>query len=97
VIIRADQGGTLVRLEMENEYLLVLVDGRPVASTPDILCVIDHSTGVPLSCEAVRGGAEVVVLQIPGPPFWLRPEVIDAVAPRAFGLETEPLAPLADT
>ncbi|WP_329086209.1 MULTISPECIES: DUF917 domain-containing protein [unclassified Streptosporangium] len=93
VIIRADRGGSLVRLEMENEYLLALVDGRPVASTPDILCVVDRAGGLPVSCDTVRGGAEVVALHLPGPPFWWRPEVVGAVAPRAFGLDIEPVPP----
>ncbi|RCG33343.1 DUF917 domain-containing protein [Sphaerisporangium album] len=96
VIIRADRGGTLVRLEMENEYLLALVDGLPVASTPDILCVLDRAGGLPVSCDTVRGGAEVVALHLPGPPFWWRPEVLHAVAPRAFGLDTDPVAPPLD-
>ncbi|GLV52271.1 hypothetical protein TBS_28360 [Thermobispora bispora] len=93
VIIRATGGRTLVRLEMENEYLLALADGRPVASTPDILCVLDRATGVAISCDSVRGGAEVVVLHLPGPAFWWRPEAVGAVAPRAFGLDIDPVGP----
>ncbi|GAA5085763.1 hypothetical protein HNP84_010201 [Thermocatellispora tengchongensis] len=92
VIIRADRGGTLLRLEMENEYLLALSDGEPVASTPDILCVLDRVTGEPIFCDTVRAGAEVVALHLPGPPFWWRPEVVAAVAPRAFGLDLDPVA-----
>jgi len=91
VIIRAGRDGTLVRLEMENEYLLALIDGEPVASTPDILCVLDRTSGLPISCDTVRGGAEVVALHLPGPPFWWRPEAVDIVAPRAFGLDIDPI------
>ncbi|WP_204058173.1 DUF917 domain-containing protein [Microbispora corallina] len=96
VIVRADRDGVLVRLEMENEYLLALVDGRPAVSTPDILCVLDRATGLPVPCDTVRGGAEVVALHLPGPAFWWRPEVVDAVAPRAFGLDTDPIRPEAE-
>ncbi|MEV5410992.1 DUF917 domain-containing protein [Thermopolyspora sp. NPDC052614] len=95
VIIRAHEGGTLLRLEMENEYLLALVDGRPIASTPDILCVVDRATGVPVACDAVRGGLDVVALHLPGPPFWWRSAAMHAVAPRAFGLDIDPI-PLDD-
>ncbi|MFO7249344.1 MAG: DUF917 domain-containing protein [Actinomycetes bacterium] len=90
VIIRA-HGGGLLRLEMENEYLLALADGRPVASTPDILCLLDRATGIPVSCDTVRGGLDVVALHLPGPSFWWRPGVTHAVAPRAFGLDIDPI------
>lgn len=94
VIIKGHGGGTLLRLEMENEYLLALVDGRPVASTPDILCVVDRATGAPVPCDVVRGGLDVVAFHLPGPPFWWRAPATDAVGPRAFGLDIDPV-PLA--
>jgi len=91
VIIRAHRGGGLLRLEMENEYLLALADGRPVASTPDILCVVDRATGAPVPCDTVRGGLDVVAFHLPGPAFWWRPPATAAVAPRAFGLDIDPI------
>ncbi len=91
VIIKVHRGGGLLRLEMENEYLLALVDGRPVASTPDILCVVDRATGTPVPCDTVRGGLDVVAFHLPGPAFWWRPAATHAVGPRAFGLDIDPI------
>jgi DUF917 family protein len=81
----------LLRLEMENEYLLALRDGVVVATTPDVLAVLDRRTGVPISCDAVRRGIEVAVLQLPAPGFWTDPAVLPVVRPRAYGIDADPV------
>ncbi|GLW05478.1 hypothetical protein Misp01_06080 [Microtetraspora sp. NBRC 13810] len=81
----------LLRLEMENEYLLALRDGTPVASTPDILAVLDRRTGAPILCDVVRHGVEVAVLQLPAAPFWTDPARLPVLAPRAFGIDADPV------
>jgi DUF917 family protein len=82
---------SLLRLEMENEYLLALRDGVVVATTPDVLAVLDRRTGVPISCDAVRHGIEVAVLQLPAPDFWTDPRHLPVVCPRAYGIDCEPV------
>jgi DUF917 family protein len=81
----------LLRVEMENEYLLALRDGVVVATTPDVLAVLDRRTGAPISCDGLRHGIEVAVLQLPAPGFWLDRRRLPAVAPRAYGIDTEPV------
>ena len=83
--------GSVLRLEAENEFLLALVDGLPAASTPDLLCVLDRRTAVPLRVDEVRAGHEVTVVTLPGPAWWRRPEVVAHVAPAAFGLDCPPV------
>ncbi|NIH85131.1 DUF917 domain-containing protein [Amycolatopsis granulosa] len=86
--------GALLRLEMENEYLLALRDGQPVASTPDVLAVVDHRTGVPVSCDTIRAGIEVDVLRLAAAPFWTDPRRLPVLEPRAYGIDCDPvLAP----
>ncbi|WP_346056727.1 DUF917 domain-containing protein [Amycolatopsis dongchuanensis] len=85
--------GSLLRIEMENEYLLALRDGRPVASTPDVLTVVDRRTAVPIACDTIRGGVEVAVLRLPAAPFWTDPRHLPVIAPRAYGIDTEPVLP----
>ncbi|PXY20834.1 DUF917 domain-containing protein [Prauserella muralis] len=82
---------SLLRLEMENEYLLALRDGRPVASTPDVLAVLDRRTGAPILCDAVRHGVEVAVLRLAAAPFWTHPARLPVLAPRAFGIDCDPV------
>ena len=84
-------GGELLRLEMENEYLLALRDGAPVASTPDVLSVLDHRTGVPVPCDAIRVGLEVDVVRLAAAPFWTDPRRLPVLQPRAYGIDCDPV------
>jgi DUF917 family protein len=91
VTVEDHRSGALIRLEMENEYLLASVDGAVVASTPDILSVVDHRTVRPVSCDQLRRGTEVDLLQLPAPAFWTDPARRDWVAPVAFGIDHAPV------
>jgi uncharacterized protein len=87
-----DDAGPVLRLEAENEYLLALVDGVPVASCPDLLCVLDRRTAAPIAVDALRVGDDVTVVVLPGPAWWReRPERLERVGPRAFGLDCDPV------
>ncbi|MFJ4274355.1 hypothetical protein ACIP29_27800 [Streptomyces coelicoflavus] len=87
-VAEPDTGRTL-RLEMENEYLLAVRDGEVTATTPDVLAVLDRRDGVPVACDQVRPGRDVVVLQLPAAPFWGHPHRRPTVAPRAYGFDCE--------
>lgn len=89
-VVLADHG-ELLRLEMENEYLLALRDGTPVASTPDVISVLDHRTGVPVSCDAIRVGVEVDVVRLAAAPFWTDPRRLPVLQPRAYGIDCDPV------
>ena len=91
VTLADHRDGALLRLEMENEYLLALRDGEPVASTPDVLSVLDHRTGVPVSCDAIRAGVEVDVVRLAAAPFWTDPRWLPVVRPRAYGIDCDPV------
>ncbi|GAB2991483.1 DUF917 domain-containing protein [Amycolatopsis acidiphila] len=91
VTLTDHRDGSLLRLEMENEYLLALRDGHAVASTPDVLTVADRRTCVPISCDAIREGVEVAVLRLPAASFWTDPRHLPVLGPRAFGIDTEPV------
>ncbi|MGI8946631.1 MAG: DUF917 family protein, partial [Ornithinimicrobium sp.] len=62
-----------------------------VATCPDILCVLQARTAQPLAAEQVQVGDDVILLTLPGPKWWMDPARIHLVAPRAFGLESEPV------
>jgi uncharacterized protein len=81
----------VVRLEAENEYLLALRDGEPVATCPDLLCVLDRRTGGPLAVDEVRVGDEVIVVVLPGPAWWPAHRELARVGPRAFGIDADPI------
>jgi DUF917 family protein len=83
--------GEVLRMEAQNEYLLAFVDGRAVASTPDLLCVLDRRTCLPIAVDLLRTGDEVMVLALPGPSWWQEHHLLRHVDPTAFGLDHEPV------
>ncbi|MGV9306287.1 DUF917 domain-containing protein [Nonomuraea sp. NPDC004354] len=85
-----DDDGAVLRVEMENEYQVVFADGVPVATTPDVICLLEARTGRPLACDEIRQGPRVEVLQLPGPAFWRRPDRLPQVGPAAFGIDVPP-------
>lgn len=79
--------GSVVRIEAQNEYLLVLVDGRPAASTPDLVCLLDRRTALPIAVDRLRSADDVLVLTLPGPTWWHDNDGERFVGPTSFGIE----------
>lgn len=87
-----EAGDGVLRLEAENEYLLALLDGVPVATCPDLLCVLDRRTCAPIAVDALREGDDVCVVVLPAPQWWRAlPERAARIGPRAFGLDCDPV------
>ena len=83
-----DTSGTVVGVAAENEFLAVFHDGVMVAGCPDLILLIDHRSHALLQVADVRVGTDVLVVTIPGPPWWLaHPHRLDRVGPRAFGID----------
>lgn len=83
---------SVLRLELENEYLAILRDGEMVATCPDLIAVLDTITGSTLQTELLRVGQEVAIFVIPGPDWWTRSaDRLAAVGPRAFGIDHDPV------
>lgn len=78
--------GRIATLVMRSEYLVVLVDGEVVSTTPEIVAVLDAASFRTVPCDQLRPGLAVALVALPAPAFWLRPENRRAMAPSAFGL-----------
>ena len=79
--------GRLLRLELQNENLVALEQGRVLASVPDLISVLDSETAEAIATERVRLRPAGHGDRLP-----LRPGLADrpraAVAgPRAFGYD----------
>jgi hypothetical protein len=79
--------GRLFRLEFQNENLVVLEDGAPLATVPDIITLLDTHTGHGLVTEGVRYGQRIEIVAFPAPAVWTSKEGLAAVGPRAFGYD----------
>jgi DUF917 family protein len=77
--------GRLLRIEIQNENLVALEEGRVRASVPDIITVLDTQTGHAIHTETLRYGQRVSVIAFPCDPIWRSSRGLDLAGPRAFG------------
>jgi DUF917 family protein len=84
-----DDGGAELRLHFQNEHLMATLDGRVMATTPDLIIVLDAETGEPVTTEGLRYGQRVTVLGAPCDPRWRTPEGLELVGPRVFGYDCD--------
>ncbi|MEV4162057.1 DUF917 domain-containing protein [Nonomuraea dietziae] len=76
-------------LSFQNEHLLARRDGGIVATTPDLICVLDTDTGEPVTTEAMRYGLRVTVIGVPCDPRWTSPAGLELAGPRYFGYDCD--------
>ena len=74
---------------------MVFKDGEPAGMTPDILTVVDSSTGEALGTEVIAYGQRVRVIALDSPRALQTEAALELVGPRAFGfdLDFRPLFP----
>ncbi len=78
-----------LRVEIQNELLIAFEDGRPVITTPDLICFLDYENAQPITTETLAYGQRVNVIGMPCAPEWHKPGMLDIVGPRAFGYDVE--------
>ena len=70
-------------------------EGVPVATVPDLICMVDLESGQPITTEVLRFGLRVAVIGLPCHPLLRTTEALAVIGPRAFGYEVDyrPLRP----
>lgn len=86
-IVITSEDERVLRLLARNEYVLALLDGRPVAAVPDILVPIGHELRMPINVEDLYTGQDVDVWQVPAPTIWRERVAAKTVDLRAHGIE----------
>jgi DUF917 family protein len=81
--------GHSFRLEFQNEFTVGWLDDAPRVTVPDIICVIDSTTGDAIGTETLRYGQRVRVLALRAPPLQTTPKGLEHVGPRAFGYDLD--------
>jgi DUF917 family protein len=83
--------GSSEKLEVvfQNENLVAYLNGAAIATTPDIITVVDSETAEPITTEGLKFGQRVKVLGISVPPMMCSDEALAVVGPRAFGLDLD--------
>lgn len=81
----------MVRIDFQNENLVVAEDGVVAVTVPDLINLIDVDSGTVMQTVDVAVGQRVHVVAIPVDERWHTPEGIALVGPRAFGLDVDPV------
>jgi DUF917 family protein len=83
------QGRDRIQIDFQNEWIVVWSEGAPLASTPELICVLDSDTGEAIGTEMIRYGQRVTVILLPSPEIFLTPRGLEHVGPRAFGYDID--------
>jgi len=83
------EGHRRCQLRFQNEFLIAEVDGAAVATTPDLIALLDVETGEPVTAELLRYGLRVTLVGFPCHPQWRTPAGIDLAGPRYFGYDVD--------
>jgi len=82
--------GQEISLEFQNEFLLAKsTEGKPIAMTPDLICLLDLETGQPITTEQIRYGFRVLVFGLSCDPQWRTKHGLELVGPKYFGYDYE--------
>jgi DUF917 family protein len=85
--------GRAMTIAFQNEFLIARVGDDVLATTPDLITVLDDETGEPITTEGLRYGFRVSVLSMPGDPRWRSPAGLAVVGPGYFGYDV-PYVPI---
>ncbi|MGH3265362.1 MAG: DUF917 domain-containing protein, partial [Trebonia sp.] len=81
--------GQRATIDVQNEFLILRVDGDLLATVPDIITLVDQERGLPITTEVVRYGLRVQVLGIPAAKQLTTEQALRWVGPRAFGYDLD--------
>lgn len=74
----------LLRIEIQNENLVVLEEGEVLASVPDLITVVDAQSADAIATEMLRYGQRVAVIAFACHPLWRTARGLEIAGPRAF-------------
>ncbi len=91
--IGEDKGRTAV-VEFQNENIYAEVDGAIVATVPDLICLVDSETFVPITTENLKYGKRALVVGLPCDAAWRTPRGLELAGPAWFGLKDVEYRPI---
>jgi hypothetical protein len=84
-----EDAGRSIRIEFQNENLVIWEDDAPKVTVPDLITLVTTETGEPITTELIRYGFRADVLVLPCPDLLKTETALDVVGPRAFGIDLE--------
>lgn len=84
VVLVEESQGRIVQLEIQNELLMVMVDGDVVSVVPDIITMLRPEDASVASLEDLWVGNTLDIVILPAAPQWYTPEGLELVGPAAL-------------
>ena len=84
-----EYNGRSMDVSFQNENLIAHRDGKVVATVPDLICILDVDTSVPVTTESLKFGRRVAVIALPCDSKWRTEKGIETVGPRYFGYDLD--------
>ena len=84
-----DYKGKSAYVEFQNENLTATVDGEILATTPDLISLVDTETFIPVTTDALKYGKRVMVVGLKCFHLWRTEKGLELVGPRYFGVDTD--------
>lgn len=81
--------GKQSKVDFQNENLVATVDGKVFATTPDLICLVDSDTFIPVTTDALKYGKRVMVVGLKCFDLWRTQSGLDLVGPKYFGYDLE--------
>ncbi|MGX5697644.1 DUF917 domain-containing protein [Agromyces soli] len=84
---RIESTDASLTLQFQNEHLVAESEGRTLATTPDLIMVLEGDSGEPITTEGLRYGQRVRVIAAPADERWHSAEALAMVGPGYFGYD----------
>ncbi len=78
-----------ILIEYQNENLIAYANNKVVATTPDIITILDSQTGIAITTDALLYGVQVSIIAIRANEIWQTKEGLKLVSPKAFGYDID--------
>jgi uncharacterized protein len=86
--------GSEARIAIQNENLVLWIDGVATIMVPDLIMNLELDTGEPITTEMLRYGQRVAVIGMPVHALMRTPAALEVVGPQAFGYPELTYVPL---
>ncbi|HUZ24491.1 MAG TPA: DUF917 domain-containing protein [Streptosporangiaceae bacterium] len=86
-----DFSGRQIRIDFQNENLVLWENGQARATVPDLITLITADRGEPLTTELVSYGCRADVLVLPCADLLRTGQALSVVGPQAFGFDLDPV------
>ncbi|WP_051318098.1 DUF917 domain-containing protein [Cohnella thermotolerans] len=81
--------GRELRIDIQNEYLVAWEGDQPIATVPDLICVLDQESGMAVGTESLKYNMRMRVLGIPASEKLRTNRALTVVGPRQFGYDLD--------